>query len=177
MVNKSQIKIVTATLTDYPIIQNMARFYVYDLSRYCGFISSDWAMPEDGLYKSFDFQKYFEEHSHKSYLIKVGGELAGFVLLNQAGTNPKTNWNMGEFFIIARFQGKGIGKQVAQQIFDMYIGNWEVSVIPENKSALGFWEKTVSAYNKGNFEREIKTISYDEHQPHRVIFSFETNGE
>lgn len=36
----SGITLIKASLSDYPTIQNMARFYVYDMSRYCGFISS-----------------------------------------------------------------------------------------------------------------------------------------
>ena len=51
--------IVPATYNDYPVIQNMARFYVYDLSRYCGFISEDWSMPANGLYECFDFNRFF----------------------------------------------------------------------------------------------------------------------
>lgn len=34
-------KLTPASIHDYPTIQNMARFYVYDMSRYCGFISED----------------------------------------------------------------------------------------------------------------------------------------
>ncbi|HXF90771.1 MAG TPA: hypothetical protein VNJ29_02445 [Candidatus Nitrosotenuis sp.] len=45
------IQLIHATLDDYPTIQNMARFYVYDLSRECGFISEDWSLPSDGLYE------------------------------------------------------------------------------------------------------------------------------
>lgn len=40
--DKSDIQIVCATLLkDYPVIENMVRFYVYDLSRYCGHLSDD----------------------------------------------------------------------------------------------------------------------------------------
>ncbi|MCW8410584.1 hypothetical protein OQJ13_16515 [Legionella sp. PATHC035] len=48
---QSALKVETATLDDYPTIHNMARFYVYELSRDCGFISDDWALPSDGLYE------------------------------------------------------------------------------------------------------------------------------
>jgi predicted acetyltransferase len=52
------------------------------MSRYCGFISKDWAMPKDGLYECFDFKKYFEDDDNKAYLVKLeDGELVGFVLL------------------------------------------------------------------------------------------------
>ena len=61
MNKSSEPLIIPATIADYPIIQNMARFYVYDLSRECGPISSEWAMPANGLYECFDFKIYFED--------------------------------------------------------------------------------------------------------------------
>jgi predicted acetyltransferase len=162
-------------MEDYPIIQNMARFYVYDLSRECGLISEDWSMPDDGLYESFDFKSYFIDKDRKAYIVKVGDELGGFALLNKTGTNPNTDWNMGEFFIIAKFQGKGIGKQVAYKIFDDNPGSWEISVIPENQPALIFWEHIINVYTQGSFRQEIKTVSFDKHQPKRTIFTFNKN--
>ena len=57
----NNVHILSATLADYPTIQNMARFYVYDLSRECGLISEDWAIPSDGLYESFDFRRSNKE--------------------------------------------------------------------------------------------------------------------
>lgn len=168
-----QLQLSPATLNDYPTIQNMARFYVYDLSRECGFISQDWALPSDGLFESFDFKNYFEEPTRRTFLIKVNEELAGFVLLNQVCTAPETLWNMGEFFIIAKFQSKGIGHKVAFQIWDQFPGKWEVSVIPENKSALKFWQRTIADYTGGQYQELRKTIDYDKDQPQRIIFMFE----
>jgi predicted acetyltransferase/RimJ/RimL family protein N-acetyltransferase len=171
-----KISIIKATLDDYPCIQNMARFYVYDLSRECGSISSDWAMPEDGLYESFDFKNYFEEPSRKAFLVKVYDEIAGFVLLNQATESSANTWNIGEFFIIAKFQGVGIAHQVAKQIWNMHPSRWEVSVIPSNKSALNFWEKSISEFTYGAFNHQIKDVTYDEHCPRRIIFEFDTQN-
>ncbi len=170
------ISIIQATMDDYPCIQNMARFYVYDLSRDCGSISSDWAIPEDGLYESFDFKNYFEESSRKAFLVKVYDEIAGFVLLNQASEDATNTWNMGEFFIIAKFQSVGIATRVAKQIWNMHPGMWEVSVIPNNKSALKFWGKSISEFTSGTFNKQIKEVSYDEHCPRRIIFEFDTQN-
>ncbi|HAT4455397.1 TPA: GNAT family N-acetyltransferase [Legionella pneumophila] len=170
------LKIEEASLDDYLTIQNMARFYVYDLSRECGFISEDWALPADGLYESFDFKNYFEESTRKAFLIKIGNELAGFALLNQEGLYPDTAWNMGEFFITAKFQGKGLGYLAASELWKRHPGLWEVSVIPENKPALAFWRNIISRVTAGNYQEEIKTINYDPHQPHRVIFRFDSTA-
>lgn len=169
------LQLIPATLDDYPIIQNMARFYVYDLSRECGFISQDWALPSDGLFESFDFKSYFEKPTRRAFLIKVNEELAGFVLLNQVGCNPDTLWNMGEFFILAKFQGKGIGQRVAHQIWNQFPGKWEVSVIPENKSALKFWQRAVADYTGSQYQELRKTIDDDKHQPQRTIFTFDAS--
>lgn len=80
---KNVIIIVPATLDDYSLIQNMARFYVYDLSRYCGFKSDEynWTLPQDGLYKANDYKKYFTSTDRKAYLIKVNNEIAGLYYL------------------------------------------------------------------------------------------------
>lgn len=155
----------------------MARFYVYDLSKYCGFSSKDWAIPADGLYESFDFKHYFEDPTRKAFLIKVNEDLAGFVLLNQIGRLPETQWNMGEFFILGRFQGKHIGRNVAQQIWNLHPGLWEVSVIPDNLPALSFWRSAIADYTQGLYSERIMSVNHDEHQPNRVIFAFDTSLE
>lgn len=160
-----------AILADYPTIQNMARFYVYDLSRSCG-NSPGWECPEDGLFESFDFKCYFEEPDRDAFLIRINTEIAGFVLINKIGTSADVDWNMGEFFILAKFQGQGIGTQVAMQVWNQFPGIWEISVIPENQGALEFWRWVIARYTRGHYSEDIKFIDYDTHQPQRVVFQF-----
>lgn len=173
---KLEPRLIPAGIADYPIIQNLARFYVYDMARYCGFISDDWACPSDGLYEAYDFKIYFEEATRKPYLIKVEKEIAGFVLLNQIGTSSDTQWNMGEFFILSKFQRSGIGRVVAEEVWNIHPGIWEVSVIPENTPALAFWRSAVSTFTKGNYTEEVKVIDYDTHQAARYILCFDTKA-
>ncbi len=169
------VQIMRATISDYQLIQNMARFYVYDMSRCCGVGDKGWAIPKDGLYEAFDFKNYFEDASRKAFMVKVNEELAGFVLINKEVKSPSSEWNMGEFFIIARFQGKGIGGRVAKEIWNLHPGNWEVSVIPENKSALEFWRKNISNFTNNNFKENIIIVDYDEYQGNRYLLSFDAN--
>jgi predicted acetyltransferase len=167
-----KVNIIPANISDYPIVQNMARFYVYDLSRECGFISSDWALPSDGLYESFDFKDYFQDAEKWAFLIKVDEEIAGFILLNQAGFFPETDWNVGEFFVLAKFQTKGVGTSAATQIWNMHPGQWEVSVIPENKNAANFWRRVIADYSHGRYSESIQYVEYDSDQPQRIVFRF-----
>ena len=169
-------KLIPAILDDYPAIQNMARFYVYEMSRECGLHFADWACPADGLYESFDFKHYFVDSDRRAYLVKVEEELAGFVLLYQTGEQPNTQWHIGEFFILARFQNRGVGRMVAQQVWQQYPGSWEVTVIPENQRALQFWRKAVASVMQENFieELKLKTGRVDPDQPNRVFLTFDT---
>ncbi|MGX6960860.1 MAG: GNAT family N-acetyltransferase [Rickettsia endosymbiont of Pentastiridius leporinus] len=166
------VNLIPATLADYPLIQNMGRFYIYELSRNCGFESDeyDWSLPKDGLYEANDFKKYFVEPNREAYLIKANNEITGFVLLNKTGTHNKID----EFFIIARFQNKGIGSQVARQIWQIHQGLWEVSVLPENKPAHMFWRNTINKLTKGNYQEEIKLVQKDGYKAERVIFEFDS---
>ena len=167
------LQLIKATLADYLLIQNMARFYVYDLSRYCGLTSKEWACPADGLYESFDFKSYFTAEDRHAFLIKVDDECAGFALINKVGTTPDIDWNMGEFFILARFQGKGVGQQIGRQILDAFPGQWEIAALPDNRPALAFWRALVADYTQNSFTEALKTITEPEPHP-MVVLQFQT---
>jgi predicted acetyltransferase len=164
-------EIVPATMDDYPTVENMWRFYVYDMWRFCGF-NKGWEDPTSLSFIPDDLTNYFLDEARKAFLINIGNELAGFVFLSKNGRLPDTQWNMSEFFILAKFQGKGIGEKVAHQIWRMYQGLWEVSVIPENKSALVFWRRAVSKFTEDQYLEELKMVEGRGHKALRYILSF-----
>jgi predicted acetyltransferase len=172
-----KISIAAATLEDCPTIANMARFYAYDLSRWCACISHDWSFPEDGMYESFDPKPYFFDPTRHAYLVRVYDELAGFVLINKEILSQDTHWNMGEFYITAKFQGTGVAQSVAHQMFEKHQGLWEVAVIPQNNPAKIFWEKAICQFTDGIFHQSIKDVTYDEHQPKRIVFTFDSRSD
>ena len=168
------IQLLPLTIEDRLNLQNIARLYVYDMSRYCGFISDEWALPTDGLYESYDFKCYIEDPARLAFFITINQEHAGFVLLHQESLSPTTRWVMGEFFILAKFQGRDIGHQVTRQLWTTYPGIWEVSVIPENKNALRFWRDAIGQFTHYQYKEELKKVAYDNHQPQRHILTFDT---
>ena len=160
------ITICEATNADKEIIQNLARFYVYEMSRFCG-KRPDWKTPSNGLFECNDLSSYFEASDRYPFLIKINDELAGFVLVNKVGSTSDVDWNVGEFFVTSKFQGKGVGRFVAEQIFKRFPGIWETAQMPENKPAIDFWEKVVRRYTKGAFEKQQKIIQ--EPKPHTMV--------
>ena len=152
MKNNLRTALIPATIEHYLIIQNMARFYVYDRSKYMG-----WECPETGLYECIDFKHYFETPGEHAYLIRINNELAGFVLLDKMQLTAPCDWNMGEFYIVAKFQSQGIGNQIAREIFSLYPGRWSVAAMPENLGAVNFWRKIIKEVSNNQFSEVLKT--------------------
>lgn len=166
-----------ATQEDKDTIQNLGRFYIYEMSRYCGFLPT-WEVPSNGLFECIDLSSYCEKPDRHAFLVKVDDELAGFVLINKVGSSPDVDWNIGEFFIVSKFQGKGVGRHVAEQVFNQFPGVWETSQIPENRAAIEFWDRIVSQYSHGQFEKALKVVP--EPKPHPMIilkFTSQRNPE
>lgn len=152
-----ETKILIARPEDQPIVENLARFYVYDMYRHCGFIEDAfWKVPENGLFECVDLSSYWNEPGRHPFIIRVDEELAGFALVNKVGSSSDVDWNMGEFFVVSKFQGRGVGRRAAKMIFDRFPGVWEVRQIPQNQPAVDFWEKVVSEYTNGDYERSQK---------------------
>ncbi len=127
-------------------------------------------MPSSGLYERLDFKQFFDSPKHKVFIVKIGRELAGFAIITRG--IDLVNWFVEEFFVIAKYQGKGVAKAVINEICASHKGNWEISVIPENTPALRFWHKVVSEITNDTYKEEIRLVDYDEYQPNRHLFSF-----
>ncbi len=169
-IDYEQVILVPATLDDYPTLQNMGRFYTYDLSEY----EAGWQMPENGLYECIDFKKYWQTDDAFPFLIRYKGELAGFVIVDKKGSDKNIDFNMAQFYIIRKFQGKGLGKFVAYHCFNTFKGVWEVMVKPHNKGAYQFWKKTITAYSNNTaieYTRQVKHFNNNE----KNIFSFKSS--
>lgn len=169
---EQQISIQVANLRDYSLLQSMARFYTYELSRYDNSSLLDWTSPADDS-DEFNFKTYLEDPTCSTYLIKVNTELAGFVLLNKKGLERATDWNIGEFFILAKFQSKGIGRFVAEKLWSLYPGKWEIAIAPENTAALAFWRKTILIFTCGHYHEGLIGIDQAQ-QNRRYLFKFDT---
>lgn len=90
-------------------------------------------------------------------------------------STPDVDWNIGEFFIVSKFQGKGVGRYAAEQVFNQFPGVWETSQIPENTAAIEFWDRVIRRYSHGQFEKTLKTVP--EPKPHpMIILKFTSQG-
>lgn len=174
------IQILNATEKDFPVAQNLVRFYVYDMSKSMG-----WPCPEDGLYGGCDdlpeywwpsstpeqlekinqqlaisipynlhFDRWPFGYRGHPFMVRVDDELAGFALIKQMDTN---HFDMGEFFIVHKFRRKGVGTSVAHYLFEQFPGSWHVRQMMAHKPAQMFWRRVISDYTGGEY-RESKQL-------------------
>lgn len=147
-------RIVPVRVTDYHTVQNMARFYVYDMSEYLGH-QVGWELPLNGLYECIDFKRYWDNPEEQfPFFIYFHDEIAGFVIVDKQGIDSHVDFNIAQFFVIRKFKRQGIGHYVAQLCFDRFIGKWNVMCLPDNVGAYHFWRSVVSAYTRDTFEEQ-----------------------
>lgn len=150
-IDYDKVELIPATLNDYPIIQNLARFYSYDISEYYG-LDAGWEMEADGLYGvGIDYKQYWETENTYPFLIRYKGELAGFAIIDKKGSDESIDFNMAQFCILRMYKSQGIGKYIATKCFDKFRGTWEIMVMPGNEGAYRFWKSVVRDYSKGDF--------------------------
>lgn len=171
------VQCIPATIADKSKILGLATYYEYDMSLYCGNLPG-WEFPEEGEYCSeyliSNLESYFTEPNHYPFLIRVDNELAGFVMVHQPLDSPTSDWRIGEFFILNKFKGKGVGQTIACQLFSQFQGKWSVPVIPQNQGALAFWRQIIQTYTNSAFT-ENNLILHDPNPVEMVVFQFKSN--
>lgn len=81
---------------------------------------------------------YWSEAGRWPFLIRAGGEAAGFALVREAGPGLR---ELAEFSVLPLRRGRGIGGSAAQQIFLRFPGDWRLKAVPD---AEHFWDRTIT---------------------------------
>ena len=126
---------------------------MYDFSEY---ISTD--VEEDGLFAAYNnLEDYWKEPDNKfPYVIKKEEKYVGFVLIRLIEAGERNYFSIAEFFIMRKYRRQGIGKAIAEQVFDLHKGQWEVFQKESNKPAQIFWNKVINEYTKGQFKERFE---------------------
>ena len=137
------IEIVVALPDDRVALANMLQLYAHDFSEL-------WAggprgeLGPDGLFAAYPLDAWWREPDHIPLLVKVGGFLAGFALLDRVShTGRPLDRNIAEFFIVRKHRRSGVGSTAARMIFSRYPGHWETAVARANLGALAFWHAAI----------------------------------
>ncbi|WP_082033973.1 GNAT family N-acetyltransferase [Cohnella kolymensis] len=94
------------------------------------------------------------------FFIKIGGNIAGFVLVENMGSETSSLHSIAEFFVTKKYRRHGVGKVAAMKAFDLFGGRWEVMQIEKNARARAFWRNVIGEYTNGRFEERFYDGKY-----------------
>lgn len=159
------VQIIKATHECRQVISNLLQFYIYDFSEFTGHDPDP-----SGLFGPYaDLGNYWTDKTRFPYLIKLEEKWIGFVFVKFITDGERNYFSIAEFFIMRKYRRRGLGRQVAEQIFDLHRGDWEIFQMESNKLALAFWRTVIKEYTKGQFSERVenkRTIQrFENHNP------------
>jgi predicted acetyltransferase len=138
----THVELTPAAPDQEPILANLLELYSHDFSEF-----HEIELGADGRFGYSCLPLYWREPDRRPFLVRVDGELAGFVLVKKGSevSRDETVWDMAEFFVVRRYRRRGIGTYVAHQVWREIPGRWEVRVMESNPAHL-FWAYAISAF-------------------------------
>ena len=107
------------------------------------------AIGQDGRFGYSSLPLYWRDPDRFPFLVRVEGELAGFILVKQCGSATSADqavWDVAEFFVLRGYRRRGIGLEAALTLWRELPGQWQVRVREENRPAQEFWEAAVRKF-------------------------------
>lgn len=155
MQNDFKIEVLEIDSSYKIIYSRLFELYWYQLSSFWGEDIGDNALfidDEGDITNCWD-GKWEDKEMRYPFLIKVNGKIAGFAIIDKLKfLNQNSGHEIGEFFILKKYSGKGIGKYVSKILFDKFKGKWEIRIHSQNIPGISFWKKVVKNYSNNKFE-------------------------
>jgi predicted acetyltransferase len=143
--------------TEKDLVHRLDQFYLYEFS---SFIPDYLKVADDGLFHDGDYLEFWEHRNKHPYLIYHHSEIAGFALVDDLGTH----FLMAQFFVMLKFQGAGVAKTAAFDIFDKHRGNWLVESLISNRKSEGFWPRIIDIYASGKYNKSVQEPKKTHHE-------------
>ena len=141
------------------LLRNLWQLYLYEFSRF----TRDPLTPA-GRFAETELDGVFSRANRHPLIIYADDSVAGFAIVDSGiksyFTNSPSVVYMYEFFVLAAFQKRGLGEQVARRLFDQFPGQWEVFEMGGNLNAQHFWRKVIGRYTDGHY-RELDVPGAD----------------
>jgi predicted acetyltransferase len=137
------IEVIPAAAEQEPTVANLLELYAHDFSEFYHL-----EIKATGRFGYPSLPLYWSESGRYPFLVKVGGNLAGLILVKRGSevSGNLTVWDMAEFFVLRGYRRRGIGTRVAHEVWRRFPGAWEVRVMESNVSAHHFWERVISKF-------------------------------
>lgn len=147
----ADIHVSAVPIEDKPVLRNLMELYMHDFSELTGGDVGD-----HGLFGYRYLDHYWTEPDRHPFMIRVGGKLAGFVLVRtRRRGDGVAESSIAEFFVMRKYRRRGVGRIAARRVFAMFPGRWAVMQLSDNTAAQGFWRNVIADYTGGEFTERL----------------------
>jgi len=147
------IELHAARRDELQIIENLMQFYTYDFSEWVPL-----ALGEHGFFNLLPLSDYWGKPATLPFLIKVDGELAGFVTVDDEIHVPDARYNIGYLFVGRRFRGQGVARFVVSTLLNRLPGRWQIFHVEANSPARLFWAAVIPLVTQDRFSLHALSI-------------------
>jgi len=147
------IELLAAHRDELPIIENLMQFYMHDFSEWLPL-----KIAEHGFFSIHLKDDYWRNPATLPFLIRVDGELAGFVIVDDDTHIAGAEHNIGFFFLARRFRGQGVAQFVVSALLSRLPGQWQIFHIDANLPAQRFWARLIPALSAGKFTCDHRPV-------------------
>jgi predicted acetyltransferase len=139
----AHIELIPATVDQEQTLANLLQLYAHDFSEF-----HPLEIGADGRFSYAPLPLYWSEPDRYPFLVRMDDKLLGFVLVKRGSeiSGNHTVWDIAEFFVLRGCRRRGIGTQMAHQVWRRFPGPWEVRVMQSNSAASHFWAQAVSLF-------------------------------
>ena len=164
----THVELVSAARDQEAIVANLLQLYAHDFSEFHGV-----DLAGDGRFVYAELPLYWSEPDRHPFLIKVEGKLAGFVLVKRASdlSGNKKVWDMTEFFVTRGYRRRGIGTQIAHDLWRRFSGTWEVRAMQSNIAGHKFWARAIANFSG----KPVHPARIEKDGESWSVFTFESN--
>jgi predicted acetyltransferase len=138
------IEVSPIAVEDKPVLGHLLELYQYDFSEFDG-----RDLGENGLFGYPYLDHYWVEPGRHPFFVRADGRLAGFALVRILPVECGTEAHMAEFFVFRKYRRRGVGEEVARQVFARFPGRWVVEQAGGNIPAQRFWQAVIGRYTNG----------------------------
>jgi len=163
----AHIEVIAAGPEQESILANLLELYAHDFSEF-----HDLELGADGRFGYGCLPLYWSEPERYPFLSRMDGKLAGLALVKKGSevSGNETVWDMAEFFVLRGYRRRGIGTQIAHEVWRRFPGLWEVRVMQSNIPACDFWTHAISIFTGG----AIHPVRVEKDGKGWTLFSFES---
>lgn len=163
----SETAVVPAGPDGQLVVARLWQLFWHDLSEF-----RDRPPDGDGTFPVHDLPTFFGgDPHHRAYLIKRGGALGGFVLVNQDSAGLQ---HLHSFFVVRALRRQRIGHSAATAVLRGQPGRWQIGFQEENFGAACFWRQVATSTVGSRWHEELRPVPDKPWLPFDRFILFET---